>query len=193
MALLDDQTVSRNIHAKVVNRLVVLLGFRWSSSLHRSQIGPIVQSIVVQGKLGGVDTDAKYITLKATGVKGDFHMLQQIQFAHNKTAKNHRDRVRNLVGALFDETFDPMLEAIKSDLFGVEDGGPIVARDHPTLEQLRALPRPLRNGMRHPATRRPSSLRARALHPASLIPAPARAPVPSTFPVPPPPHPHSAG
>ena len=76
MALLDDQTVSRNIHAKVVNRLVVLLGFRWSSSLHRSQIGPIVQSIVVQGKLGGVDTDAKYITLKATGVKGDFHMLQ---------------------------------------------------------------------------------------------------------------------
>ncbi len=72
VVLLADQTVLWYIHAKVVNRLVVLLGFRWASSLHRSQIGPIVQSIIVQGKLGGVDTDAKYITMKATGLKGDF-------------------------------------------------------------------------------------------------------------------------
>ena len=41
-------------------------------------------------------------------------MLQQLQYAHNKTAKNHRDKVRNLVAALFDESFDdPMLDAIK--------------------------------------------------------------------------------
>ena len=51
-------------------------------------------------------------------------MLQQLQYAHNKTAKNHRDKVRNLVAALFDESFDdPILDAIKLDLFGVEDGG----------------------------------------------------------------------
>ena len=118
MALLADQTVSRFIHGKVVIRLVTLLGLRWSSSVHRQQCGPLVQSIVVQGKLGGIDTDAKYISAKATGVKGDFHMLQQLQFAHNKTAKNHRDKVRNIVAALFDESFDdPILDAIKLDLF----------------------------------------------------------------------------
>ncbi len=87
MALLHDQTVSSNIHGKVVNQLIGLSGFCWSSSLHHSKISPIV------GKLGGVDTDAKYITLKATGVKGDFHMLLQLQYAHNKTAKNHCDKV----------------------------------------------------------------------------------------------------
>ncbi len=93
VVLLTYQTVLWYIHAKVVNQLIVLLGFRWASSLHQSQIGPIVQSIIVQGKLGGVDTDAKYITLKATGLKGDFHMLQQLQNAHNKTAKNHSDKI----------------------------------------------------------------------------------------------------
>ena len=101
-------------------------------------------------------------------------MLQQLQNAHNKTAKNHRDKIRTLVSALFDESFDPMLEDIKSDLFGVEAGGRIVARDHPTLEALRALPPPTRNGM-HPTTRRPLYLRARALHPAPVIPEDARA------------------
>ena len=151
VALLADQVVSRFIHGKVVIRLVTLLGLRWSSSLHRQQCSPIVQSIVVQGKQGGIDTDTKYISLKATGVKGDFHMLQQLQYAHNKTAKNHRDKVRNLVAALFDESFDdPMLDAIKLDLFGVEDGGRIVPRDHPTLQEMRALPAPLRGGM-HPS------------------------------------------
>ena len=170
VALLADQVVSRFIHGKVVNRLVTLLGLRWSSSLHRQQCSPIVQSIVVQGKLGGIDTDAKYISLKATGLKGDFHMLQQLQYAHNKTAKNHRDKVRTLVAALFDESFDdPILDAIKLDLFGVEDGGRIVPRDHPTLQQMRALPPPLHKGM-HPSdpTRALSAcahvtLRARAL------------------------------
>ena len=148
VALLADQTVSRYIHGKLVIRLVTLLGLRWSSSVHRQQCGPIVQSIVVQGKQGGIDTDAKYISAKATGLKGDFHMLQQLQFAHNKTAKNHRDKLRNIVAALFDESFDdPMLDAIKLDLFGVENGGRIVPRDHPTLQQMRALPPTIRSGM----------------------------------------------
>ena len=175
MALLSDQAVSRKIHARVVNRLLVLLGLRWSSSLHRSQISPIVQSIVVEGKLCGIDTDTKYRELKSTGMKGDFHMLQQLQHAHNKTAKNHRDKVRNLVSAMFDDSFDPMLEAIKSELFDVEEGGPIVPRDHPTLVELRALTGPLLNGM-HPTIRRPSSLPARALPGARPLCARARAP-----------------
>ena len=65
-------------------------------------------------------------------------MLQQLLNAHNKTAKNHRDKIRTLVSALFDESFDPMLEAIKQDLFGVEDGGRIVPCNHPTLQDLQA-------------------------------------------------------
>ena len=148
VALLADQTVSRYIHGKLVIRLVTLLGLRWSSSVHRQQCAPIVQRIVVENKLGGIDTDAKYISAKATGLKGDFHMLQQLQFAHNKTAKNHRDKLRNIVAALFDESFDdPILDAIKLDLFGVENGGRIVPRDHPTLQQMRALPPTIRSGM----------------------------------------------
>ncbi len=104
---------------------------------------------------------------------GDFHMQQQLQLAQNKTAKNHSNKVQNLIGVVFNESFDLMLKVIKSELFGVEDGGPIIPRDHPRLVELWALSRPLCNGM-HPITRRPSSLRVRAHHQAPVIPARAR-------------------
>ena len=147
MELLADQGISRKIQSRVVSRLIVLLGMRWSSSLHRAQISPIVQSIVVQDALGGIDSDAKYKELKAASVKGDFHMLQHIQHAQNKTAKNYRDRIQELVMALFEESFDPMVNEIKSELFGVKDGDPIVPDGHHVLVQLRALPYPMHNGM----------------------------------------------
>ena len=120
----------RKIQSRVVSRLVVLLGIRWSSSLHRGQVGPIVQNIVVQGALAGVSTDAKYRELKAASVKGDFHFLQQIQQTQNKTAKQHRDKIQEIITALFEDTTDPMVNDIKKDLFDVPRGGSIVPREH---------------------------------------------------------------
>ena len=104
----SDQAIMRKIQSRVVSRLVVLLGIRWSSSLHRGQVGPIVQNIVVQGALAGVSTDAKYRELKAASVKGDFHFLQQIQQTQNKTAKQHRDKIQEIITALFEDTTDPI-------------------------------------------------------------------------------------
>ena len=82
-------------------------------------------------------------------MKGDFHLLQQIQQTQNKTAKQHRDKIQELVAVLFEETTDPMLAAIKQDLFSVENGGPIVSLDHRVITNMMALPAPPVNHIRY--------------------------------------------
>ena len=162
----SSQGLMRKIQSRLVSRAIALLGIRWSSSVHRAQIGPIVQSIVVQGGLGGIESDAKYKELKSASVKGDFHLLQQIQQTQNKTAKQHRDKIQELVAVLFEETTDPMLAAIKQDLFSVENGGPIVPLDHRVITDMMALPAPPVNGVHPP----PYTMHAHAARPPSSPP-----------------------
>jgi hypothetical protein len=47
----DDQGIMLKIQAGYVSWLVNLLGIRWSSSLFRGQVSPIVQHLVVQNGL----------------------------------------------------------------------------------------------------------------------------------------------
>ncbi len=142
-----DQGNMRKIQAGVVARLCALLGVRWSSSLNLGHVGPMVQEIVVTAGLAGVDSNAKYIELKAASVKGDFYFLQQIQHTQNKTAKNHRDKIQELVVSFFVQTSDPMINSIKWELFEVADGKPIVGHDHPAVQDMMQLPPPYAYGM----------------------------------------------
>jgi hypothetical protein len=99
-------------------------------------------------------------------VQGDFHLLQQIQQTQNKTAKQHRDKIQELVAVLFEETTDPMLAAIKQDLFSVENGGPIVPLDHRVITNMMALPAPPVNDVHPP----PYTTHAHAARPPSSPP-----------------------
>ncbi len=69
----------RKIQARIVARLVQILGLRWASSLNSVQVGPLVQETDVTGGIAGVDSDAKYNALKLKSVKGEFYLVQQIQ------------------------------------------------------------------------------------------------------------------
>jgi hypothetical protein len=109
----------RKTQASAVGRAMILLGVRWASSPHRAQVGPIVQNIVVTGGLDGIATAERYIELKMASVKGDFHVLQQSQQTQNRTAKQHRKMIRELVVPFFEETNDAMLDYVKLNLFNV--------------------------------------------------------------------------
>ena len=114
----SNQGNMQKIQARIVPRLVQMLGIRWTSSLHKGHVGPLVQECVVSCGIAGVDTDAKYNALKLKSVKGDFYLVQQIQQTQNKTIKKHRDRINDLIVALFEETTDKMVNSIKLDVFG---------------------------------------------------------------------------
>ncbi len=150
----------RKIQASAVSRAVILLGVRWASSLHRAQVGPIVQNIVVTS-LGGVTTTKRYNELKMASVKGDFHLLQQIQQTQNKTAKQRHNMIRELIVFLFKETNDAMIN-YKVNLFNVakpqqkHSWGPIVSPYHELLQEMMALPAPVING-EHPTLPRTCS------------------------------------
>jgi hypothetical protein len=85
----DDQGIMQKIQAGCVRWLVNLLGIRWSSSLFRGQleVSPIVQHLVVQNGLGGIDSSEKYSACKTATNKSEFYFLQSIQQTQNKTAK----------------------------------------------------------------------------------------------------------
>jgi len=141
---LDDQGTMRKIQAGCVAWLVNLLGIRWSSSVCRAQVAPIVQYLVLRHELGGIDSSDKYSACKNANPRSEFHFLQSIQQTQNKTAKQHRDKIRELVMEFFTATSDKMINTIKQEVFDVADGAPIVGRDHPVVQAMMALPAPVK-------------------------------------------------
>jgi len=156
VALATDQSIMRRLQSQAVSRIVCLLGIRWASSVQRGTISPIVQSIVVASRLGGINSVEEYRDKKHAGLKGDFYVLQQMQQTQNKTAKQHRETTRQLIMPFFEESSDPMVDYIKKTLFNVNTPardapwGPIVPPENPIMEAMMALPRPSVNGV-HPA------------------------------------------
>ena len=56
----------------------------------------------------------------------------------------------------FSATTDIMINTIKSELFHVSGGAPIVGRDHPVVQEMMALPAPVKNDVTcmHPSPAR---------------------------------------
>jgi hypothetical protein len=151
-SLASDQSIMRKIQSRALSRAIILLGIRWSSSLHRAQVGPIVQNIVVESGLGGITSAKQYSQQKMASVKGNFHFLQQIQQTQNKTQHQHRNMIQELIIPLFEETNDPMVDYIKQSLFKVDKPAPkhfcrpIVSPDHDFIQEMMHLPAPVVNG-----------------------------------------------
>jgi len=151
----------RKIQAGCVAWLVNLLGIRWSGSLCRGQVAPIVQHLVLRQGLGGIDSSDKYSACKNAALKSEFHFLQSIQQTQNKTAKQHRDKIREIVMDFFTATSDKIINTIKQEVFDVADGAPIVGRDHPVMQAMMALPAPVKNDVTcmHPSPARAGTAR----------------------------------
>jgi hypothetical protein len=69
---------------------------------------------------GGMTTAEQYNEKKIVSVKGDFHLLQQIQHTQNKNAKQNRNMIQDLIVPLFEGTNVAMLDYIKQNLFKVD-------------------------------------------------------------------------
>ena len=61
----------------------------------------------------------------------------------------------------FSQTSDKVINTIKQELFNVAGGAPIVGSDHPVLQEMMALPAPVRNGIAcmHPSPARTAAAR----------------------------------
>jgi hypothetical protein len=77
--------------------------------------------------------------------------------------KQHSDKIRKLVldFKFFSATTDKMINTIKSELFDVSGGAPIVGSDHPVVREMMALPAPVKNCITciHPSPGRTTTAR----------------------------------
>jgi hypothetical protein len=158
---LEDQGIMLKIQGGCVSWLVNLLGICWSGSLCRGHVAPIMQHIVISNGSGGINASDKYTACKHAAAKSEFYFLQSIQQTQHKTAKQHRDKIREIVMDFFSATSDKMINTVKKELFDDADGAPIlvVGRDHPVVQEMMALPAPVKNGI---TCMRPSPARSRA-------------------------------
>ena len=132
-AIGSDQAIMRRLQSLVVSRIVCLLGIRWASSVQRGQISPIVQSIVVAARLGGITSAEQYNAKKIAGLKGDFMCCNRCSKRKTRLqtcAKQHHDSAQTLLMPFFEEIIDDMVDHIRSTLFNVNrplPWGPIVS------------------------------------------------------------------
>ena len=68
--------------------------------------------------------------------KAEDDILRRFMRTSTHAARNHRERVGAIVARLFEQTTDMEIEFIKAEVFGVEGGAPIMAKDHPALQEL---------------------------------------------------------
>ena len=85
------------------------------------QASCIVQHVVISNCLGGIDSSDKYTACKHAAPKSEFHFLQSIQQTLNKTVKQHRDKILEVVMDFFSATSDKIINTIKKELFDVAD------------------------------------------------------------------------
>ncbi len=70
-------------------------------------------------------------------------------------------QIREIVMDFFSATSDKIVNTIKKELFDIADGAPIVGRNHPVVQEMMALPAPVKNDITymHPSPARTAAAR----------------------------------
>ena len=66
-------------------------------------------------------------------------MVRRLLSSQAHCVKSHHGRLALIVQSLFTSTEDELVKTVKSRVFGVENGEPILAPDHPVLRELATL------------------------------------------------------
>ena len=112
---------------------------------------PIVQTMVVQERIGEIETHEEYEECRAASKSAKTMLLQQMLEILFRGAKALRDKVRELVIPFFRENEHriPMVAEVKQEVFGVSDDKSLLNYEHPVYLALHKLPPPVINGNAH--------------------------------------------
>ena len=84
---------------------------------------------------------ALYDMLRESSPASEKTLLRILRAAHQHAGKIHHECMSALVAKLklFRATKDPAVNYVKSKVFGIEDGAPILGNDHPLIIELKAV------------------------------------------------------
>ena len=124
----------RRISGMITPECVSRIGDHWYAATKRSALGSILRGTL---KVQNIDGYGEiYDKMRIVEPKAEDDILRRFMRTSTHAARNHRERVGAIVARLFEHTTDMEMEFIKAEVFGVEGGAPIMAKDHPALQEL---------------------------------------------------------
>jgi len=91
----------------------------------------------VRGNIGGYGP--VYDQLRDADPSMEIKMVRKLRSSQAHCVKSHHGRLTTVVHSLFTFTEDELTKTVKSRVFGVEGGEPILAPDHPVMQELATL------------------------------------------------------
>jgi hypothetical protein len=145
---LQDQSFTRKITHASVPWMVARLGLQWYSASFRCYVIPIVQQVVVENHIPGIESHDEYDELRAPNTSAESRLLQKFQETCNNGGRAFRNKVRELVVPFFQEVDgkNPVVQEIKWKVFGVAADRNILDDRYPVAQALVQLPVPETDG-----------------------------------------------
>jgi len=125
------------IHPILVPEIIARCGMRWWNAHCNSEVKCVLREVILKHNLGRFG--ALYDMLRESSPASEKTLLRILRAAHQHAGKIHHQRMSALVAKLFRTTKDPAVNYVKSKVFGIEDGAPILGNDHPLIIALKAV------------------------------------------------------
>jgi len=124
----------------LVPEIIARNGMRWWNAHCNLQVTNVLREVVVKHNLGNFGPS--YDQLREAKPAQELFVLRVLRTSHAHAAKSHQIRTARIVAKLFRKTIDPAVNYVKSKVFGIEDGAPILGDAHPLVMELKALLNP---------------------------------------------------
>ncbi len=145
---LKGQSASRQILKLSVPVMVSRLGIRFPCAPLRPLLYPIIQSIVVERNIAGIESHTDYNDLRTASPEAEVYLLQKMQETLQKNLGAFRNDMRDLVLPFFEDTANSSeLTYVKYHVFDKAGGAPIMdVESHQFLRACFAHPSPFVKG-----------------------------------------------
>ena len=124
----------RRMTLLVTPEIIARIGNKWYSAVNKPYVTSMLRSLVMCINYEGYGPI--YDMMRAIDSKEEGAIATRFLRTGQHAARDHREQVAAIVARLFLQTDDLEMEHIKQSVFGVASGAPIMAVDHPALQEL---------------------------------------------------------
>ena len=132
----DGQGYIREVQKDLTPWLISVAGFRWHNRVSREFLLQILRYLSIAR--GGVFAHWDALALRSQKSNNVDELAKKFSMSHAHAAANHQARIRDMIKRLFLQSpaGDLKMRFIKQEVFGIEDGAPIMADDHPAINEM---------------------------------------------------------
>lgn len=119
----------------LVPELIARYGLRWHNAEFATEATSLARSVIVRNNIGNFANI--YDKLRQNRPKSELHLLSGLRRSHAHAVKNHHGKLADIAASLlFETTTDPRINWVKKEVFGIDDGMPVLDVSHPVMVKL---------------------------------------------------------